>query len=837
MAAPTVSVLPDAPTRQNPVDFSAKADALLSALNPWTLQLNTLGSYMNTTALSVESNKLYVQAQMPSVLDAVAAAPQALSYRDTTKTYMDAAAQSEIKALQHKNDAASAVVYQNLASSTEQFLDDAIDMCIDTSPNPPLAVQMSTSWFAELGPMPTKKIAVLESARVVIRDGDDPSFPIWCEFKSSGAVGSVSRMLATGGDNTAIHMLNGILCVTDMLDGMYEINFAHDRARIYRVKGSAYTGAYFQGDIYQRNDTLPYLGDYDVAEIAGQVGYFVTMRAYPWSPVDPYSGLQVPVIAVGTDLGLTFINGPLGEGTSVHVTHSTASIVPAVILHEDGAFTYAADTSTNGRFLHTDLEIPMSDVVKNVSYRGNESHSFYHSVLTSNYTEQKFKIAPGNGNQLVDDAVANTAGVTFLKHNTRDPNNTLLAWAAWDFNTSWMKKNCSSANLCSVEKTPITETESVSSLADAYTYGSASLDLTGGVLTSTLTDDGGNNGWEISVPTVIGETYVVTMEGGERNNTANYTFTVPGFSLNVNGDDVYVSSFKATGQLAKIRLTSNGSGAIGDTIQTLSLSVRIADPDRSINHPTKAAVVHGTVQRVEMAPNAEMAWFTGWSGINFIEQPHTPALDFGTGDFAYYGMFKHASTAGGMVFSRNSPDMGAAGVSLYFTAGELAFRMGGSAGLTDRKRYDDGRAHFFVLQRIDGMAQLWVDGVLIYSDARGGTVTNTNATLRFGLDQNGARASSDLKIAQIKYGVDTFTKEEIKFMSKDYLRMARTNAQATIYSGSSTVKGFAKDPETGIIHAGTAGGVSHFDGPIRVGHTTNTIGRFIEVHDGTVLEQ
>ena len=837
--APKISNLPAAPNRQQPASFTPKSDALLSALPGFVSETNAVADYVEGAAGQVAIDKAAVDANVPLLNDAKAAAPLALQYRDTTKGYMAAASVSEAKALQHKKDAASAVVYQNLASSSKQFLDDAIGVCIDTSPNPPIAAQMATSWFQELGPMPTKKIAVLESARVVIRDGDDPSFPVWCEFQAAGAVGSTSKMLPSGGENTSIYMLNGILCVSDALDGMYEIDFLQDRARVYRVRGSSYTGAFFQGNISQRNSVLPYSGDYDTAEIAGQLGYFVTMRAYPWSEVDPVSGLQVPVIAVGTDLGITFINGPLGVGTSVHVKHSAAGRIDEIVLHEDGSYTYSADVEDNGngRFVHTELEIPVKDVTKSVSYNGEYSHSFYHSVLTSNYVGQKFKISPGNANKLIDDAVANTAGVTFLKHNTLNPNKTLFAWAAWDFNTNWMTKNCYAAHLCSAAKTPVTETEGVSSLADAYPYGAATLDLTDGVLTTTLTADGSANGWEIVIPTVVGETYVVTFSGGERNNTANYTFTVPGVSLNVNGDGDYTASFKASGQIATVRLTCNVTGQVGHTIKTRGISARIADPDRSINYPTKAAVVHGTVQRVEMAPNAEMSWFTGWSASNFIEQPYTASLDFGAGDFAYYGMFKYSEVANAIIFSRNTPDMGSAGVSLYMTAGEIAFRMGGSAGLTDRKRYDDGRAHFFVLQRVGGMAQIWIDGVLVYSENRGSSVTLVGATLRYGIDQAGQRFRHTMKIAQVKYGADTFTKEEIQFMSKDYLRMAGANSKATIYGGSSNVKGFAKDPETGLVYAGTSNGVSFFEPPLRVGQTDNPVNRLIAAKDGLVLEQ
>jgi len=54
MAAPTVSLLPPAPSRASPADFSAKADALLGSLAGWVSQSNTLGAYLNTTSASIE---------------------------------------------------------------------------------------------------------------------------------------------------------------------------------------------------------------------------------------------------------------------------------------------------------------------------------------------------------------------------------------------------------------------------------------------------------------------------------------------------------------------------------------------------------------------------------------------------------------------------------------------------------------------------------------------------------------------------------------------------------------------------------------------------------------
>ena len=56
MAYPTISTLPDAPSRQDPTNFATEADAFLGALPAFGTQTNTAGSYIEGKAALAETS-------------------------------------------------------------------------------------------------------------------------------------------------------------------------------------------------------------------------------------------------------------------------------------------------------------------------------------------------------------------------------------------------------------------------------------------------------------------------------------------------------------------------------------------------------------------------------------------------------------------------------------------------------------------------------------------------------------------------------------------------------------------------------------------------------------
>lgn len=98
-APPIVSTLPAAPNRNDaPADFSSKADVFVAALPPMVTQENALASWMNTTAVQVNSDSVFAgqaadraEAVDTNVSEQVAAATAAANNAKASATAAEAA--------------------------------------------------------------------------------------------------------------------------------------------------------------------------------------------------------------------------------------------------------------------------------------------------------------------------------------------------------------------------------------------------------------------------------------------------------------------------------------------------------------------------------------------------------------------------------------------------------------------------------------------------------------------------------------------------------------------------------------------------------------------------
>ena len=185
-----------------------------------------------------------------------------------------------------------------------------------------------TSWYNESAAanvrgsrqdFPSVAIIVAEATQLTIYDGDDPDFPLWMRFTCSGSVGSACNMLPRGGsgsesDITSISCLNAKLIVGlrdvdgSVGEGVVEINFIPDYARVYREAASGLTGAIYNQPISNRNiGTGLYNGDYDSLAILDQNILDLDMIVQPNAQVDIQTGLPIPTIAAGSFGGISII--------------------------------------------------------------------------------------------------------------------------------------------------------------------------------------------------------------------------------------------------------------------------------------------------------------------------------------------------------------------------------------------------------------------------------------------------------------------------------------------------------------------------------------------------
>ena len=277
----------------------------------------------------------------------------------------------------------------------------------------------STSWFNEtLGTefrgdrreFPSIAIIVVETARVVIYDGDDPNLSMWMIFKNAGAIGSASNMLSIGANsgnptNTCVHALNGEMVVgTDRpegaSEGLFRINFISERAKIHRTEGSGYTASVWNSNIADRNHMSEVSRQMDSA--GSSAGYThegnnndkidvqalrdlqvkdVSMVVEKNAPLDEISGLPIPTIGAATTTAVNIILPYVGNR---HTGPITIKLMPEDISAYDNIKAMEAlDFDEDGKCIWTTRQT--GSAFRNIVVTGRPASNF--ADIAANYSQ------------------------------------------------------------------------------------------------------------------------------------------------------------------------------------------------------------------------------------------------------------------------------------------------------------------------------------------------------------------------------------------------------------------------------------------------------------------
>jgi hypothetical protein len=850
--APKISNLPAAPNRQQPANFSAKGDALLSSLQGFATEANALGDFVEEKAGQVAIDKAAVDANVPLLNDAKAAAPLAFSYRDTAKTYRDAAATSEAKALQYKNDLASAVVYQDLASIALFKNITMIDGCIDTSPNPPLAVQRRTSWYNEaLGTatrgtrreLPAKRIIIVEANFFGIYDGDDPTFPLWWGRQGSTLNSGSNFFYPNYNDGSSVKacgegkILFG-LSKSNTNGGIRVLDFGADR--IMRSTASANATGYIQPLASAQTEKVT--ADPSVPTLRNNAVYAVTSVVLDDAPIDTASGMRVPTYILGS----TGIEVLRHDGTRINSANA-ANPSDGIIVLDNKAIhhRYGASLSSFIPFPEwLEDQFPYTLKVDNV---GHSSTNI--PVLSS---PQPNMCADGS------DVLSQIAslGIARIRPNYHDYARSMVACTASEYATGWMVGDAKGAWLSSVDTTELVGS------GELVTNGTFDVDVNGwgspadGRSTPTWaagkirvkseSDRAYAYTFQTITGLVVGAAYTVQWTVSAIDATYATRITV---STNEGGSNVSVSqaasvvgpqthTFVATTSSVFLTLSvftaANGVGMDFDNV-----SLKLADPDRSVKN--KGLIVNGTITRTPVATGAELVGYSGFSASNYLEQPYNPDLDFGTGDFCVMGWV--APNLGTQRIVQRSD--GGSGVgdngswAVLVTNSGWAFQtpLGLDSTGVD---YSLDIFSFFAVVIQEGVMSFYVNGKLIYTKSRLYDLNGVGApVLRVGSGFFGGATDSPLKgpLSLLRIGATAPTPEQIDEVYHGERPMFQPNAKVTLHGTSNLISSLAHDKSTGLIHAGTSAGRSDFSGLVRVGETNTPITTKIVAHDGMILEQ
>jgi hypothetical protein len=816
---------------------------LMSSISKLTTSVDQLAGKANVTKAQLDAK----------VAQADAAVVATQAEHAATEAARDEAATHAASAATHLATVKADVTYQGIGAILSEKAVTAVDVFVyDTSLDSDGGAWRKrcthASWYNEplntatrgaRREFPAVAVLVIDAGGLSIYDADAPALPMWMFFQASFGV---VRLLARGDNGMlrAVSAMNGRIVVASGgstasvgYDGISIFDFVADTASRFSGSGSNYVNPV--SGLAKRNISGYPNGTNAARVIVDRNVNDVAMTVLPKAPVDPATGLSVPTIAVAAAGGVSVIKD---DGTVANITHGSG----AVHVQLDGARGLVAATF-NVNFSPPDhlnvYAIPVSehDRTENIlfSYRG--------APFTP---PQISKIAIANGGfpagfVLSDDYIfggQNSSPGSNLSIISRhgDQAHQLGCIIDSKFNSGWLPGDILGAFLADTDEADLTGAEYLNStewtLPTGWNFsdGVLSYDGTGAV----------NSRAYVPITLPAGVTITVTFEIASKTGSGSIGV---GFGNSDAGGTLSAGPTNITTGVKTWTLTSNGATAslyfqvIGAPVQTFSItgiSVRLSDADRSVNN--NGLTVNGATTRSPVADGAELVGYSGFSATNYLEQPYNPASDFGTGDFSIMGWVKFTGTPNMGFLHRETVFNGGSGFGLYPTSGQIAAQVGGTATLTDGKRYDDGTWKHLALLRRSGQAYLFVNGAQVWAAARAGSVADPTATLRLGSRHDGIALTTG-SLALWRISATAPTPDQIAKIYEDERKLFMHGAKCTLHGTSDAVTALAHDPKTNLLRVGTSQGHSVFDGLQRVANIETPVTTAISAVGGMIAEQ
>jgi hypothetical protein len=306
-----------------------------------------------------------------------------------------------------------------------------------------------------------------------------------------------------------------------------------------------------------------------------------------------------------------------------------------------------------------------------------------------------------------------------------------------------------------------------------------------------------------------------------------------GINITDNGSYAYTFTAAATNVLIFV----NNDAADASYILLDNISVRLADPDRSVNG--KGLGVHGTITKTAVATGADVVAYSGFSSSNYLEQPYNADLDFGTGDFSMMGWVEGFRSSFNCFLHRTSDKSSSSGLR-FMDDGSGQILVTGYGGNLTGGVYPTNDWFHVCFVRKDDVGYIYLNGTLANSGAWAASVTDVDATLALGgyWTSNALLANSP-PLALWRISGTAPTADQIRKIYEDEKVLFQPNAKATLTGNSDAVTALAYDPDTNLLHVGTPGGRSVFQGLRRVEEHTGTNSQSlaaISAVDGLVVE-
>ena len=756
----------------------------------------------------------------------------------------------------------------NLLPISTTITDTAVDVFVyDTSKDSDGGAwrkrTQGTSWYNETlntsargsrKEFPAVAVIVAEATKVTIYDGDDPAMPMWMVFNRQSINSPIAAYNLWWGANginpypnaTAISALNGQIWIAmrdangayNAYNGIRSVELVNDICVKHVTAGSS--GFV---DVSDRNTYMTPIADTLLVKalVNGNTND-IAMTVLPNAPIDSATGLPIPTIAVATAGGVSVIKD---DGSVVDITRSTGNNTWQHVSIENNKIYMASDLNNSGAFWAVNM--PQSDLSGYPTVTGGTTYTSGSIPAMLKYSDN-FTVSKDT--VFIASITSGRSGLTLLKENPTTPSKGSVAYITSDYNTGYMVGDIKLAALSDTDTTNVVGTNLMSAATYAISSRLSSYSYTNGSSTLVMNDDEASGDGYVNLVLnglSASTTYVVswTADNTYPNNT-NYRKHIGGTAFGtVYEDAVMVGTANGT-----ITFTTHASdtpsinmysGYDGGDI-TYTLSVRLADTDRSVN--ANGLQVHGTITKSAVATGADLVGYSGFSASNYLEQPYNSDLDFGTGDFSVMGWVKSiGSTNQMLVDNRSASDVAGFSVEQVNISGVLRIRTKSASAesLTNGTVTVATGAwtNFACIVSNNGTRQaIYINGVLDVEATVTAADVGTTSPLWVGVAGGYGNVIPALysSLALLRISATAPSAAQIKTIYEAEKMLFQENAQATLYGTSDAVTALAHDDSTNLLHVGTSSGRSVFQGLRRVDNTTTAVGAAISASNGLVVE-
>ena len=769
-----------------------------------------------------------------------------------------------------------------LAGISSSISDTAVDIFVyDTSKDSDGGAWRKrtthTSWYNETlntatrgsrKDFPAVAVIVATDTTITIYDGDDPDMSMWMIFNLGyeAYIGMINGL-------KSVAMFNGIMSHCGAYD-LHVTNFISDKTNRYGDSNGITVN--HKLPISGRNDTTA--GNYNgptTPYIANRTGNDVAMTVLPNAPIDAATGLPVPTIAVATNGGVSVIKD---DGTVVDTVSSNSGYTLArsvewsssndllfVMGNGGGSLDYFHTYdgfNTSDNTITIDSKTGSTKNVRSMFRKADVAlaygvHPFdAFTVQGSSVSPDYSKLHVTAKGDAYEYAIRSPQGLTHISENP-DSSGSLVSYATTSYATGWLHGDIKGAFLSDTDDTNVTGTELVtngtfdsnisgwtdnSGSGSSISWSSGTIYLDGSVAYAKA---------DQQITTVAGKTYVMSAEvsgqsgsetsqiwAGTAVNTSDLGSTISSASYN----GVMTLTFTATTTTTWIRLYS------GWNVYFDNVSVRLAEEDRSVNN--KGLQVFGTITKSAVVTGADLVAYSGFSGSNYLEQPHHTGLEVGTGDFYVMGWFKGNDSTYNAPFEISSPNVDTNGVGSILLIVGPAFpglrfytRNNSSGDWIHNTNVvpfanDNSTWNFVCCLRRSGVKYIYMNGgAEVNAGTHSDNLTETDSIMRLGYRSDGAGSPWTGSLSLWRFGQGAPSPEQIKKIYEDEKVLFQENAACTLYGSSDAVTALAYDDDNQLLHVGTSSGRSDFQGLRRINNTTTAVTTAMSASNGLVAEQ